>query len=193
MTDTKGEKIIEFFLDDEGISFKKEEEIHGLKDDYREFRKADFFLPKYKVYIEFLGKWADQAVREEYNRKKDVYSQNRIPCIYIYPDNLGTLKYLFYMRLADELKKYPELKCQLFKYKLSGCSRILSIIWYNYLLLNLFILLLVNLSQANLIVTPVIALLLLITLLIAVGLTFYVILIFINRASKTNSTPLAAK
>lgn len=115
---SEGEEIIEMYLDDQGIKYQREVEITGLRGDTKSVRRADFYLPRYKVYLEFLGEWNTPKGREEYHIKKDVYKNNNIPCIYIYPENLGILDFIFHKRLQKELEKRPELKWQLFKYKL---------------------------------------------------------------------------
>ena len=173
--DTEGERIIEFFLDDEGINFEKQVIINKLNEDYASHRQADFYLPKYKVYIEFLGKWNNEIEKAKYKQKKEIYKKNRIPCIYIYPENLGALKYLFFMRLTDELKKFPELKFQYFKYKLTTCTQAIGMIWFGYLLMTLFIAIFGNLSRIKLIITPYLAILLSIVFLGAIILTGWVI------------------
>ena len=173
--DTEGERIIEFFLEDEGIKFEKQVKIPQLKEDYADYRVADFYMPKYKIYIEFLGKWNDETEKAKYHRKKEVYVKNNIPCIYVYPENLGALKYLFFMRLVDEFKNHPELKPQYIKYKLSTCSQLIGMIWLGYFFITLFVAILVNLSRAKLIVTPYLALLLSIILLGAISLTGWTI------------------
>lgn len=111
-----GEELIAEILKEKGIKFEKEKKISNLKDDYADYRIADFYLPRYKVYIEFLGKWNEEEARIKYNRKRKIYEKNRIPCIYIYPDNLGIFDFIFTRRLKEELKKYPELKFQKLKY-----------------------------------------------------------------------------
>ncbi len=114
--ETEGEEIIRMFLEDEAIEFKQEVEIPGLTGDFADFRIADFYLPQYKVYVEFLGQWnAGERHRERYKLKKDVYRENNIPCVYLYPENLGILKMIFKRRLKEQLTKRPELKLQLVK------------------------------------------------------------------------------
>lgn len=70
---------------------------------------------KYKIYIEFLGKWNSEEGRKKYAEKMRIYELNKIPCVYIYPDNLGILGFIFRRRIKKELQKCPNLKWQLFK------------------------------------------------------------------------------
>ncbi len=114
---SEGEEIIEMYLDDQGIKYQREVEITGLRGDTKSVRRADFYLPWYKVYLEFLGEWNTPKGREEYHIKKDVYKNNNIPCIYIYPENLGILDFIFRRRLRNELHRY-KLKWQMLHYKL---------------------------------------------------------------------------
>lgn len=109
---TEGEKIIEYYLEDQEIKFEREVEILNLLNDTKSCRRADFFLPKYKVYLEFLGKWNDYEKRQAYLEKMKVYELNDIPCVYIYPDNLGALDIIFRMRLQKQFEKYSKLSHQ---------------------------------------------------------------------------------
>jgi len=109
-----GEEAIEGFLNDKGISFKREVKIPKLKEDYADYRVADFYLPRYKVFIEFLGEWNSEKGREKYKKKKEIYKNNNVPCVYIYPDNFGVLEIIFRRRLRDVLKNHPKLKFQRF-------------------------------------------------------------------------------
>lgn len=93
--ESDGERAVRVALDDLGIEYKQEKEIHFLKGDYKNSRRADFFLPKYNVYIEYLGGWDKKESeernkeRQRYNEKKDAYSLNDIKCIWIFPNQLN--------------------------------------------------------------------------------------------------------
>jgi hypothetical protein len=101
---TEGEKFIEEFFIEQGITYVIEKEIRNLKGDIKEYRRADFYLPKFKVYVEFLGKWnVSASQKERYREKKKVYEENNIPCVYLYPENLGFLKYAFNYRIRQIL------------------------------------------------------------------------------------------
>lgn len=101
-----GEELIEEYLDAEGINFKPEVTIGNLKGDSIPYRKADFYLPQYKTYVEFFGLWNLESNRKQYMEKKRIYAENNIPCVYLYPDNLGILNFIFKRRLKNELKKH---------------------------------------------------------------------------------------
>ena len=103
---SEGEELIGEYLQEEGIKFKSEIKIENLKNDVIPYRKADFYLPQYKVYIEFFGRWNIEKNKEKYREKKRIYELNNIPCIYLYPENLGTINFIFKRRLKDVLKKY---------------------------------------------------------------------------------------
>ena len=111
---SEGEELIGEYLGAEGIDFKSEEKIENLKNDNIPYRKADFYLPQYKAYVEFLGLWNVEKNREQYKEKQRVYAENNIPCIYLYPDNLGILNFIFKRRLKNELKKH-DMKWELLK------------------------------------------------------------------------------
>ncbi len=93
--ESDGERAVRAALDNLGIKYEPEKEIHFLKNDYKGSRRADFFLPKYNIYIEYFGGWDkknDEERRTErarYNEKKEAYSNNGIKCIYIYPNQLN--------------------------------------------------------------------------------------------------------
>lgn len=114
---SEGEEFIFDYLKANEIAFEPQQKIHGLKGDTASHRIADFYLKKYGIYIEFLGQWnhGDEH-RARYKIKRDVYFKNKIPCIYLYPENLGILDYVFKKRILTELKKH-DLKQQLFRWR----------------------------------------------------------------------------
>jgi len=132
--ESEGEELIAEFLEDKGIKFKKQVEIK-LNNDTKAFRVADFYLENYKVYIEFFGRWNIEENRLKYNQKRKIYEENKLPCIYLYPDNLGILEFLFYRRISSVLKKY-NMKWELFKLNSSKFSE-------KYGMANLILLLLI--------------------------------------------------
>lgn len=113
---SEGEEYLSDFFACMRIKFESEKKIEGLKNDSKQYRTADFYLPKFKVYVEFFGLW-NKAGNEEYKQKKEVYWMNKIPCIYIYPENLGIIGYTFDKRIQLELKKHGMTQ-ELKKYKL---------------------------------------------------------------------------
>lgn len=114
---SEGEEYIAYFLRADWIKFHTQVKIENLKDDNKSYRVADFYLPNYKVYIEFFGFWnVSEESKENYRKKMIVYSKNNIPCIYIYPENLGTIGYSFDYRLIKELKKH-NMDRQLLRYR----------------------------------------------------------------------------
>ncbi len=120
---SEGEEYLYDFFEEVGIEFQSETEITALKGDCKQYRKADFFLPGFKIYVEFFG-MRSMAAREEYGFKREVYKLNKIPCIYIYPENLGIIKYIFDKRIQVELFRngmFKELqRYRFFKLKNSG-------------------------------------------------------------------------
>ena len=109
---SEGELFISEYLKAMDISFKREVRLNNLKfDDNFKYRDADFFLKKYGVYIEFNGRWNNSKEdRVRYRAKKEVYRKNNLPCIYLYPENLGIIDFVFTKRLIVELKKKSLIK-----------------------------------------------------------------------------------
>lgn len=116
---SEGEQFIMDYLKLNKISFKREVVLDNLKhDDDHTHRKVDFYLYKFGVYLEFNGRWNNtKEDRVRYREKKEVYKKNRLPCIYLYPENLGIIDYVFQKRLIEVLKK-NSMKKELFKYQL---------------------------------------------------------------------------
>jgi hypothetical protein len=103
---SEGEEFICEFLESEGIEYRHEEIIEKLKNDTKNHRVADFYLPKYKVYIEYFGQWNVESQKDRYREKRQCYIDNKVPCIIFYPENLGIIDYLFYKRLVYVLNRY---------------------------------------------------------------------------------------
>ena len=117
---SEGELFISEYLKAKDISFKREVRLNNLKfDENFKYRDADFFLKKYGVYIEFNGRWNNSKEdRVRYRAKKEVYRKNNLPCIYLYPENLGIIDFVFTKRLIVELKKkYLIKQLRLFQLK----------------------------------------------------------------------------
>jgi hypothetical protein len=103
---SEGEEYIEWFLENNGFSFLREIEIYGLKNDTKSHRRADFYLPKYDVFVEYNGLYNESKEhRERYKEKSQVYRENNLPVIHLYSDNIGALDFYFFERLKDELYK----------------------------------------------------------------------------------------
>ena len=136
---SEGEEVIKEFLEEEGIGYEFQKEISRLANDEKEFRVADFYIPQYKVYLEFFGKWNVPENKEKYIKKRNVYKENNVPCVYIYPDNLGILDKILKRRIKKVLQDHKELKWQLFwlnweifiaKFGLFGLL-LVFLVWYN--------------------------------------------------------------
>jgi hypothetical protein len=115
---TEGELFIEAFLKSKRIKCQTQKRIDSLKNDSKSHRVADFYLPNYKVYMEFQGLWNNTPEqRLSYKEKMLVYANNELPCMYLYPENLGIMEYIFHIRLLEVLKKFG-LQKELVKYKI---------------------------------------------------------------------------
>jgi len=114
---SEGEEFLAQFFKDEDISFESEKRIDNLVGDEKTYRKADFYLTRYKMYVEFFGLYNfSQEHKASYNAKKRTYIANNIPCIYLYPENLGIIKHSFQHRMQKELKEH-KMKRELFWFR----------------------------------------------------------------------------
>jgi len=66
---SEGEEFIREFLYERNITFEAQKELNDLKGDSKSHRVADFYLPKFDVYVEFLGQW--NISDEHKNRYKE--------------------------------------------------------------------------------------------------------------------------
>ena len=134
---SEGEEFVMDFLKELGIKFISEYKITDLKGDNKHYRYADFFLPRYDAYIEFYGLWNKNVKDDDYKFKKEVYRNNGRPCVYIYPENLGALHFIFDKRLQAQLienSKHKELRryhwFKLFKARAFNMGVILLMVAY---------------------------------------------------------------
>ena len=115
---SEGEVFLADYFKGEGISFTSEKLIKGLAGDTKTFRKADFYLDRFNIYVEFYGMWNNSKKdRERYREKKKVYYNNKIPCVYIYPENLGIIEFSFPRRAIQEFKRCG-MKKKLVKFRM---------------------------------------------------------------------------
>jgi hypothetical protein len=114
---TEGESFIEEFLQEKSIRFRPQQPIDGLEDDSKTHRVADFYLPQYGVYLEYFGQWNNDSHKDRYREKRQVYMKNQIPCVLLYPENLGILDYVFEKRMVYILKRYRKER-ELKKYRM---------------------------------------------------------------------------
>lgn len=113
---SEGEEFLIEFFKEQNIKFEPEKEISGLINDTTKFRKADFYLTKYHMYVEFLGQWNVEGERARYIEKMETYSLNNKPCIFLYPENLGIIEHVFDKRIQKVLSQH-KMKNELFKYR----------------------------------------------------------------------------
>ncbi len=112
--ESDGERAIRAALDNLNIIYEQEKEIFGLKKDSKKYRIADFYLPDYQIFIEYLGGWDKkdseerQSERNRYLHKKHVYEDNGIKCIWIYPKQLNYVSFIIEKRI-EELERTEEL------------------------------------------------------------------------------------
>jgi hypothetical protein len=114
------ELFIKYFLEENDFKFESEVLIEDLKGDDKAYRRADFYLTNYKVYLEYFGNYnSTKERRAEYDKKAVIYIRNNKPTVFLYPHELGILDYAFHIKLLKVLsiKKFA-LEKQLFRYKL---------------------------------------------------------------------------
>ncbi len=104
--ESEGEEYIADYLKQVNIKYIQQSRITNLTGDTYQFRVADFYLPDYKVYIEFEGLYNNPEHKKNYQEKSKIYSNNNIPCVYIFPENLGFIEFAFDKRIQKEMKKY---------------------------------------------------------------------------------------
>lgn len=115
---TEGEKYIAEYFKFSNIKYKTDEKLNNLKNDLKKHREPDFYLPKYNTYVEFNGRWnVSEEEKSRYREKSNVYYKNGVPCVYLYPENLGIIDFVFTNRLIVQLKKHS-LKKELFRFQL---------------------------------------------------------------------------
>ena len=115
------EVFIQKYLEDNGIKFIREYKIINLKDDTKNFRRVDFYLPKLGVYVEYFGMYnSTKKIRESYDEKVRVYLKNNLGSVILYPHELGVLDYAFHGKILKVLRK-PKFKNNFttFRYKWS--------------------------------------------------------------------------
>lgn len=112
---SEGEQFIQEYFLDENIEFEAQKKLY-LKGDSKSYRVVDFYLPKLDVYVEFLGRWnQNEEEKNRYREKRRVYQANRVPCVFLYPENLGIIEHVFPLRLRQVLKQHGMRK-QLLRY-----------------------------------------------------------------------------
>jgi len=136
---TEGEEFIEEYFVANKIKYKPQQAINGLNNDTKNHRVADFFLPEYNVYVEFFGQWNIDIHKERYREKKRVYYNNQIPCILLYPENLGLIEFIFEKRLISTLKYYKyESELRKYRYKLLFQNKLQNLILVAFGILCIF-------------------------------------------------------
>jgi hypothetical protein len=113
---TEGKEFLEDFFTATGITFETQKKLDRLKYDAAPNRTADFYLPRYNIYVEFSGT-SNSVNNETIQQKKELYAKNNIACIFLYPENLRTIPYNFDKQLQETFKQY-QLQKALQKYRL---------------------------------------------------------------------------
>lgn len=144
---SEGEIFLKEFFLSEGITFEVEVKLPCLKEDKKAYRVADFYLTKLNVYVEFFGRWnTSEEDKNKYREKMRVYKLNNIPCIFLYPENLGIVHYSFRYRLRQVLKTHQMSK-ELFRFnfKLFFEERFPQMFWFS---ISFFFLILIQFDRS---------------------------------------------
>lgn len=129
---SEGEEMIGDLLFEMKIKYEDQKKISNLKNDKKSFRIADFYLPKLNVYIEFFGNYENPDRNQEYKEKRRIYKENNIPCIYIWPNNLGIFNWIFKERLRAVFIEHKR-NWMLFKFEL---GEFIKEMWLVFLILT---------------------------------------------------------
>ncbi|MEB8328652.1 hypothetical protein OO009_04730 [Flavobacteriaceae bacterium KMM 6897] len=118
---TKGELFIEEYLIESLIKHESQVKIEGLNGDQAKYRVADFYLPRLGYYVEYFGLYnASDKIKNQYNFKREIYFKNGKPTIFIMPEDLGILDYVFHTE-TRRLFRYKQFhtKWKVFRYSLN--------------------------------------------------------------------------
>lgn len=139
---TREEDFIKYYFDDLNISYKRELTIHNLEWDTKKSRRVDFYLDKLDLYVEYYGLYnSTKEIRNEYDKKTQVYFKNGLATIILYPHELGFLDYAFHSKVVKlfKIEKFRERKNKFFRYmfnryfKLGKWRQFLTGIFWTYL------------------------------------------------------------
>jgi hypothetical protein len=127
---SEGEEFLRDYFKKENITFREQQTIEGLQNDKATHRVADFYLPQFGVFVEYFGQWNIESERERYRIKRKVYLNNQVPCIFLYPENLGIIEYIFPKRMLGVCQKYRmEKSLRKYKWKLMIKDKGFRIFW----------------------------------------------------------------
>ena len=89
---SEGERQIAALLDRYGIPFLYEKETL-VEDNFKlKIWYPDFYLPDFKVYVEYFGLQNDAGYRERTAHKMQVYAENKLDLVPVFPENLRQLE-----------------------------------------------------------------------------------------------------
>jgi very-short-patch-repair endonuclease len=88
-----GEKKLEEILRRNNIKFERDKKLVLLKDT-KKYRVPDFFLPEYKLVIEYFGSWYNKSKaiekkeRARFMEKVGAYNESGVSSLLLYPEDL---------------------------------------------------------------------------------------------------------
>lgn len=101
--DSKGEKIISWFLDKNNIEYEKQK----MFDDCRDIRrlKFDFFIPTINTCIEFDGKHHFETIEFGQKKLEDTIKKDKIKDIFCLQNKIKLIRISYEQNIIEELEK----------------------------------------------------------------------------------------
>ena len=104
--ETPIEGHIRRLLEENKIEYIEKKKYPKLNNDIKKYRESDFYLTKYKIYIEVNGGWDNPERKEEYREKRKVLQNNNIRFTEFYPNDVKHLDInYFFRRIRNDLMK----------------------------------------------------------------------------------------
>ena len=101
---TDGEEIVARTLAKLKIRYIPQYYLGRLNGDNCNYRISDFYLPKEKLHIEFLGRWDKSELdNRSYKYKMAIYHRNNIQFVSIFPNNLFNITWVLKTRIQEKL------------------------------------------------------------------------------------------
>jgi len=104
-----GEKIIQSVLEKLGLSYSTKVKLSHLVLDPKKYRQPDFYLPDYRLYIEYFSTWDAKMLKEKERakclEKQRIYIANNMEVLYIYPKDLPRAETLIKQRIKTLMER----------------------------------------------------------------------------------------
>lgn len=135
MTDKsqKGEHKIVRFFEGQDIKYLYREKKIDLSKDAQQYILLDFYLPDFKLYVDFLSGWEDPKQRPRLLGRIDRCTRHGIPCVFVYPKDLDHLDAVLPKKLAElnaiQRNRQQQKKANTFNNLFAICSMITGVIF----------------------------------------------------------------